>query len=270
MAQGYAFARALGGLVDRQGDDVYFLHPSDVLYPSSQDSTGSNASLGQGAGFGRRADMVPDRTFMSGGLGVLRDADGADQYTCAIFCQATGYWYGTGVLSDGGGADHYDGQWYAQSGSAHFALSVLLEGGGDDVYNMTARRQNVTDGGGHDFSLAVFVDRSGDDLYRAPGLSFGAGNAAGTGIFGDASGTDSYDATRDLCLGNASIETPGDALRQMAKTVGIFLEGDGTDSYSRPDVTPVANDAIWRQQWHADEPSEEGIGVDRAATPLGL
>jgi hypothetical protein len=213
---------------------------------------------------------VPDRVFMSGGLGVLRDAAGADDYTCAIFGQATGYWWGTGVLSDGGGNDHYDGQWYVQSGSAHFALSALLEEDGDDIYNMEARRQNVTNGGGHDFSLAVFVDRDGDDRYLAPGLSFGAGNAAGTGIFGDAAGVDSYDATRDLCLGNASIETPGDALRQMARTVGIFLEADGVDSFTRPDVTPVTNDAIWRQRWHDDEPSEQGVGVDRTGAELGL
>jgi len=270
MAQGFGYARGFGALWDGGGDDVYFLHPSDVLYQSAQDPAGSNSSLGQGAGFGRRADFAPDRVFMSGGLGVLRDVDGADQYTCGIFGQSTGFWYGTGLLSDGAGDDRYDGQWYVQSGSAHFALSVLLEGGGNDVYNMTARRQNVTHGGGHDFSLAVFVDREGDDTYLAPGLSFGAGNAAGTGFFGDASGTDSYDATRNLSMGNASIETPGDALRRTARTLGVFLDADGVDTHTRPDPTPVANDATWRQMAHTDEPSEEGIGIDRTGARLGL
>jgi hypothetical protein len=270
MAQGFAYARGFGALWDGDGDDVYLLHPSDVLYPSAQDPAGSNSSLGQGAGFGRRADGTPDRVFMSGGLGVLRDVSGADRYTCAIFGQSTGYWYGTGVLSDGDGNDHYDGQWYVQSGSAHFALSVFLEGGGDDVYGMTARRQNVTHGGGHDFSLAVFIDRAGDDVYMAPGLSFGAGNAAGTGIFGDASGADSYDATRDLSFGNASIETPGDMLRQMARTLGVFLDADGIDTHTRPEPMPVANDAIWEQRAHVDEPSEEGVGLDRTGGRLGL
>ena len=270
MAQGFAYARGFGALWDGAGDDSYLLHPSDVLYPSSQDRTRTNASLGQGAGFGRRADFTPDRVFMSGGLGVLRDVSGADQYRCGIFGQATGFWYGTGLLSDGAGNDRYDGQWYVQSGSAHFALSVFTEGAGNDVYNQDARRQNVTHGGGHDFSLAVFVERGGDDTYLAPGLSFGAGNAGGTGFFGDAAGTDSYDATRDISLGNASVETPGDALRRLAHTVGVFLDADGVDTYARPEVMPVANDALWRQSAHGPEENEEGVGVDRTGARLGF
>jgi hypothetical protein len=33
---------------------------------------------------------------------------------------------------------------------------------------------------------------------------------------------------------------------------------------------PVANDAIWEQRAHVDEPSEEGVGLDRTGGRLGL
>src|SRR5690606_37171726 len=108
--------RAVGVLSDREGDDVYFGHPSDVLYVSPQDAA-SSSSFVQGAGFGRRADATGD--YMSGGLGVLRDRAGADRYTAGVFAQATGYWFGTGLLLEGAGDDRYDAVWYVQSGDAH-------------------------------------------------------------------------------------------------------------------------------------------------------
>jgi hypothetical protein len=270
MSQGFAYARAAGILHDRDGGDTYFMHPSDVLYPSAQDPTGSNSTLGQGTAFGRRADFVPDRTFMSGGVGVLRDTAGNDEYTAAIFAQGCGYWYGMGFLLDGAGDDAYNGQWYVQGSAAHFAISAHVEGGGNDVYNATARRQNVVLGGGHDFSVSWFVDRAGTDDYRAPGLSFGAGNASGFGLFADAVGDDRYDSTSDLSFGNASIETPTDALRRMVKTVGIYLDADGADTYARPTIAPVANDAMWRQTARPGDYGEEGVGIDRTGGELGF
>lgn len=267
-AQGYAYARAVGALVDARGDDVYFMHPSDVLYWSPQDPGGSNSTLGQGAGFGRRADFTPDRTFMSGGLGVLRDRAGADRYTAGIFAQATGYWYGAGLLVDSAGDDHYDGQWYVQSGAAHFGVSALIEGGGADTFNATARRQNVAIGGGHDFSASVFVDRAGDDDYRAPGLSFGTGNDGGAGLFFDAAGDDRYDATNDRSFGNASAP-PDDSFRVGAGTYGLFMDADGADTHARPTVEPVGNDAEWTQRIHEDA-GEQGAGIDREGGRLGI
>jgi hypothetical protein len=267
VSQGFAYARAVGVLWDGDGDDEYFMHPDDVLYWSPQDPGGSNSTLGQGMGFGRRGDS--DGVYMSGGLGVLRDVRGVDRYTAGIFAQASGYWYGTGVLVDSAGDDHYDAQWYAQSGSAHFALSMLVDEAGNDVYNASARRMNVTLGGGHDFSVAWFVDRGGNDEYHAPNLSLGAGNEAGAGFFADAAGTDAYECTSDFSFGNAFV-MPGDTARQMAGTLGIFLDADGADTYTRPTVPPPADDTEWTQSRTPGEPSEQGAGIDRPATPLGL
>lgn len=268
-AQGYAYVRAVGLLYDRDGDDTYLGVVDDVLYTSPQDAT-SNSSFVQGAGFGRRADFT-DGVFMSGGLGVLRDRAGRDRYTAGVFAQATGFWYGAGMLLEGGGDDHYDGVWYVQSGDAHYAISVLLEDGGSDDFNQLATRRNVALGGGHDFSIAWFVDAGGDDVYRAPGISYGAGNEGGAGIFADLAGADRYDATRDNSFGHAAISRPGeDPLRQMHGTVGVFLDADGVDTYARPEIAPVANDATWQQARTGPEEGERGVGVDRSGGRAGL
>jgi hypothetical protein len=265
-SQGFAYTRGVGALYDASGDDTYFAHPSDVLYFSPQSPGMSNSSFVQGVAFGRRDDA--GGLYMSGGLGILRDRAGHDRYTCGIFCQASGYWYGTGLLLEGAGDDHYDGEWYVQAGDAHFAVAVLLDDGGDDVFNETAIRRNAGLGGGHDFSSAWLIDRDGDDLHRGPGLSFGTGHAGGFGAFLDLGGTDTYDATGDLSFGDASIETPGDPARQMAGSVGIFLERGGTDAYARPTPSPLANDATWTQAAHTGE-NETGAGLDRETGAIG-
>lgn len=265
-AQGFAYARATGALWDGGGDDAYFMHPSDVLYWSPQDPGGSNSSLGQGMGFGRRGDR--DRVYMSGGLGVLRDRSGIDRYTAGIFAQASGYWFGTGLLVDSDGDDHYDAQWYAQSGSAHFAISVLLDEAGNDTYNASARRQNVTLGGGHDFSVAWMIDRAGSDAYHAPNLSFGAGNEAGAGFFLDGAGVDTYEGASDFSFGNAYVR-PDDTLRKMVFTLGVFLDADGADTYVRPTTPPPENDGSWTQSRNGD-PTELGVGLDRTSGDLGI
>lgn len=265
-SQAFAYSRGVGVLYDARGTDVYFAHPSDVLYWSPQSPGVSNSSFCQGVGFGRRDDA--GGLYMSGGIGILRDATGDDRYTCGIFGQATGYWYGAGFLLEGDGADHYDGEWYVQAGDAHFAIAALLDDGGNDVYAETAVRRNAAMGGGHDFSSAWLVDRAGDDIFRGPGLSFGTGHAGGFGAFVDLAGTDTYDATGDLSFGDASIETPGDAARRMSGTVGVFVDRGGTDSYTRPTITPLANESTWTQEAHVGE-NEHGAGIDRATGSVG-
>jgi hypothetical protein len=265
-SQGFGYVRGVGVLLDRGGHDDYFAHPSDVLYESPQSPGMSNSSFAQGVGFGRRDDG--GRIYLSGGLGVLRDASGDDHYTCGIFGQASGYWYGTGLLLEGRGDDHYDGEWYVQAGDAHFAIAVLLDEAGRDVHNEAAVRRNAMLAGGHDFSSAWLIDREGDDRYFAPGLTLGVGHAGGFGAFVDLAGTDTYEATGGLSFGSASIETPGDAARRISGSVGLFLDRGGLDAYARPTLEPVANDATWTQAAHEGE-SEHGAGMDRAAGLLG-
>jgi hypothetical protein len=206
---------------------------------------------------------------MSGGLGVLRDREGHDTYTAAVFAQGTGYWFGTGLLLDAAGDDHYDAEWYAQGSDAHYAIAALIDRAGDDAYDETASRYSGVLGSGHDFSSAWLLELGGDDRYRFVGRSGGTGNAGGAGFFIDASGTDTYVAEGTFTLGNASIETPGDELRTITGTVGVFVERGGTDAYTRDPIAPIANDASWSQEVNEDE-NERGAGVDRASGSLGI
>jgi hypothetical protein len=266
--QGFGYARGVGVLYSEAGDDDYVSRPHDVLYWSPQIPGGSNSSFTQGAGFGRRADFS-DGVFMSGGLGVLRDRQGRDEYTAAVFAQGTGYWFGTGLLLDGAGDDQYDGEWYVQASDAHYAMCALVDRAGNDVYDARASRYSGTLGSGHDFSSAWFLDLAGDDHYRLVPRAGGTGNASGFGAFVDASGTDTYEADGAFTLGNASIETPGDALRGRIGTLAFFLERGGADLYTRDPMAPIANDATWTQELHTGE-NEHGAGVDRATGTLGV
>ncbi len=271
FAEGFAYVKGAAVLYDRDGNDTYDSKRTPVLYASPQDST-VNSSFTQGAGFGRRGDATPDRTNMSGGLGVLRDRAGDDRYASAIFGTATGYWGGMGLLLDGAGDDRYDGRWYTQGGAAHFAYAALVDGGGRDVHNMEATRQNMTAGAGHDFSLGILLAQGrDDDFYGVPNLALGAGNANGAGLFADEGGADTYEAASALTLGNAALETLTDPGRLMRPTVGIFLDADGADTYRRMIMSPPeGNDRVWNQRIHTEAPSERGFGADGTSASLGF
>ena len=269
-AQGFGYVQGVGSLYDRDGRDVYDGKVTPALYGSAQDPT-VNSSFVQGAGFGRRGDAFPDRINMSGGIGVLRDRAGDDAYTSSIFGTSTGYWGGMGLLLDGAGDDSYNARWYTQGGAAHFAYAALVDGGGRDTHNMTATRQNMTAGAGHDFSLGILLALGReDDTYLVPNLALGAGNANGAGIFADEGGNDRYVAPSALTLGNGALETLTDMGRLMRPTVGVFLDGDGTDRYERMPPGMEGDDRTWTQRIHPEAPSERGFGADATGARLGL
>lgn len=283
FAQGFGFSRGAGILLDQEGDDQYLANhgdrnkevadgkKGDPIYLSAQLPGVANSSFVQGAAFGRRAD-TSDRLYMSGGIGILRDLKGKDAYVCGVFGQGAAYWFGTGILADADGNDKYDGFWYVQGATAHFALSVLLEGSGDDQYNTFLTPRATHTGVGHDFSTSWLVDDSGNDTYNAAGLSLGAGNDNGYGFLIDNDGTDSYTSTRNNNLGVAQSPNPDTNPRNTAKirTLGIFIDANGTDTYKRPDMTLPANDKLWLQGRAKDgtprRSLEHGAGVDQSGT----
>lgn len=260
VSQGFGYVLGAGILFDLDGDDSYFADEgADPLYYTPQDPGSSNSSFCQGAGFGMRWDALGE--WWSGGIGLLRDVAGADTYWASIFAQGTGYWYGTGVLADSAGDDFYDAKWYVQAGAAHFAMAMFLEGGGNDTYNSSITPMNVLLGGGHDYSLAMAIEESGDDSYRSAGLSLGAGNVNGIGLFADNLGADTYDAIQDNALGSATADG-ADATRQARKTIGFFLDArSDLDVYIKPTAN-VGNDMFWTQA-QTGMGIELGVGVDR-------
>ena len=275
FSQGFAYARAAGASYDVDGDDTYFMDPGDPmfggdpLYFSAQRAGRANSTLGQGYAFGRRADFT-DRAFMSGGIGILVDAAGTDEYTGSIFAQGGGFWFGTGVLADHDGNDTYDALWYAMGTGAHYALGYLLEGGGNDTYGGTLPRVNVTMGGAHDYTASFLIDDAGDDVYWGSRITLGAGNVNGIGFLVDNAGDDQYRPRLDYALGNASLSEPvqpGNARRKV-NSIGVFIDAGGNDTYEVADMppeAPIGNDMAWQQAINEDpeiNKNERGTGID--------
>jgi hypothetical protein len=264
FSQGFGFVQGAGVLTDLGGNDEYGLGQDGLRYPSAQ-SKEHNDSLGQGFGFGFRADYL-DGHSLAGGVGILADREGDDVYRCGVFGQGAGYWMGVGMLLDGTGRDRYEGAWYVQGACAHFAVGLLEDAAGDDSYKATL---NMAQGAGHDFSLGVLLDRAGNDTYRAPNLSLGGGNSDGMGICIDGGGDDAYDS-RGITLGFAAVEAPPSAptVRHGALTLGVFLDLGGKDSYAGDGKPwPFAGDGLlWRQaerEGKAPFSNVRGVGLDR-------
>lgn len=266
--QGSADVAGAGIAFDQGGDDVWWSDPGlaeaggHPLVASPQMPGQANTSMTQGAATGIRWDT--EDLFFSGGLGVLRDVDGDDHYTGSLFCQGSGYWQGTGILSDGGGADTYDALYYVQGGGAHYAVALLLDGGpGDDRMNQAAPPQYMQMGAGHDYTLGVLVNEQGDDTYRFAGLAVGASNCNGIGLFVDNVGDDHYQTTSDYGSGLGNVSDECAAARPGAVSIGVMLDGGGTDTYDYPDSPyPVPSDGgTWGHVTHGLA-SEHGAGVD--------
>ena len=282
-AQGFGYTRGVGMLLDQEGDDKYLADhgdrnqaffdqaKGDPLYLSAQLPGQANNSFVQGAGFGRRADFS-DFLFMSGGLGILRDAKGDDVYISGVFGQGTGFWYGTGILADAQGHDRYDGFWYVQGAAAHFALAIFLEGAGNDKYNTQLTPRATHTGTGHDFSTAWLVDDGGNDTYNAANLTLGAGNDNGYGFLVDNGGDDTYTSKGNHSLGIARSPNPDNNPRNASKirTLGLFLDVGGKDRYIRPDTTKPGDNKAWLQGRSQDNTPrrslEHGVGTDGNGT----
>jgi hypothetical protein len=258
QGQGCGLTLGFGGLFDRMGDDKYVANNSVIDFASPQDAK-QNVSMSQGAATGRRADYS-DGNNLAGGIGLLLDVNGNDQYECGVFGQGVGYWKGVGMLWDISGTDIYQGQWYVQGASAHYAIGYLLDVDGNDVYSAAL---NMAQGAGHDFSIGALIDRNGNDRYQAPNLSLGAGNANGIGFFVDGAGDDVYD-TRGLTLGRGAEAQKG-GFRSRALTLGVFMDLNGTDRY--PESFANAGNARrlvnWTEKLERVNESQLGVFFDR-------
>jgi hypothetical protein len=258
-AQGYGFTLGVGLLVDMAGNDRYTANDTDIRYPSAQ-SAEHNSSLSQGFGFGARRDFTTGHSW-AGGVGMLFDATGDDNYSCGIFGQGAAYWYGTGILSDAAGDDEYAGHWYVQASAAHFALGVLDDAAGDDRYFAD---MNMAIGAGHDFSLGFLLERAGNDTYEAPNLSLGGGNASGIGVFWDFAGDDTYAPTGATTLGRGNNGRRG-GLRDHMRVLGLFIDTGGADTYPA-EFAFAGNNLMWTQAGtNTEDPLllvELGVGID--------
>ncbi|MDF1561893.1 MAG: hypothetical protein P1V51_02545 [Deltaproteobacteria bacterium] len=268
FAQGYGYSAGAGLLVDGGGNDDYRCDHGDPnqgglpLYYSAQLGSNGNSSFCQGAGFGRRGDA--NRTFWSGGLGVLRDLGGDDTYEASVFAQGTGYWQGTGLLADADGADVYDAYWYVQGAAAHYAIGILTDGGtGDDLFDATRRTRNMSLGSGHDYSVGVLLSEGGADEYNIGTLAVGSSNCNGVGLFVDNAGDDRYLAFSDYSSGMGNVSSECLADRPDAVSIGVMIDAGGSDTYDYPASTfPTPSEGGTWGHARNDLPSEYGAGLD--------
>lgn len=210
MGQGAGRTQGLGWLVDRKGNDVYQAGGLVLNQPLFDDVHHSKA---QGYGIGYRDDAggVP------GGVGLLTDGAGTDNYLGETYCQAASYWFSLGSLFDASGNDSYRAHHYAQSSAMHLTSSYLFDLTGADAF---VTQYGAAQGIGHDYGLAFFLNRAGNDVYASRDARPGTGVSNGIGIFIESAGIDRYATSPGYAA----------AARSMM-SLGLFVELDGSDLY---------------------------------------
>lgn len=213
MSEGASATMGLGLLIDRAGNDRYLARPTfqdDLRY------TDHYINMVQGFSTG----LAPD---YSGGVGVLRDQRGNDVYLADIFGQGSAYWYALGLLLDEAGDDRYEAHQYAQGAGVHIAVGAAIDWAGADH----RASKGVSQGCGHDLGFGLLHDRAGDDNYLGTDKVQGSGSANGLGVLHDGGGDDVYTSLNpEMALGDAD-------MRRDRGSFGFFLDGGGTDRYSR-------------------------------------
>ncbi|MBN1944744.1 MAG: hypothetical protein JW797_03665 [Bradymonadales bacterium] len=281
LVEGYSLVQGVGGpfgmglLIDEGGDESYIAWPGDpdhLLYPPDELSSLGNHSAAQGAGIGVPSQDPAAGGNLSGGMGWLIDRAGEDSYVAGVMAQGAGYWHGLGVLIDQEGGDDYQGLGYLQGFGHHFGMGLLVDQGGDDSYGFTGTAGRNLLGSGEDFGVGMVIEESGADRYHAGSRSLGFGFFNGTGLFFENDGNDGYTLTSADTLGKATLSIlgsePDDNPRREAKTIGLFIEAGGTDTYSGRDLgnPPIGNGQLWIQQTPV-QPGEQpliewGLGAD--------
>lgn len=240
--QGFGTFGGAGVAFDAGGDDSWTAVPGvpgDVLYLSAADRGVSNRNLAQGASVG--ADSVH-----AGGLGVLRDAGGADVYTAGTYAQAYARATALAALIDASGDDVWNGRGLVQGVGELRGGAALVEAAGDDLYNQATPLRVVGQGAGRTVGWGAFVDLGGADVVQYLPSGGGVGLDGGLGLALHVDGTDTHTVGSDASWGFAQISAlPGEP-GAGAPTIGIFLDTGGmTDAYTRPSTNGITDNGVW-------------------------
>ncbi|MGB5105898.1 MAG: hypothetical protein WBP42_04200 [Candidatus Zixiibacteriota bacterium] len=231
-SQGFGFIMGASALVDNSGNDTYAAgwKYGDILRYEDH-----YVSLSQGFGYGLRP-------YFSGGIGLLIDGAGNDQYSADIFGQGASYWFALGGLIDYGGNDNYIAYQYAQGAATHMCVATLIDISGEDLYSS----KGVSQGCGHDIAFGLLLDCNGNDQYSATDLSQAAGSANGIGMLIDLRGDDGHMARVQL-----NTHGYGNPRREFG-SIGLFLDLQGLDAYR----------GYGQDNTYWVSPSKWGIGAD--------
>ncbi|MBS1513907.1 MAG: hypothetical protein JSS63_02675 [Bacteroidetes bacterium] len=250
-SQAFGMTQGIGSIIDEKGNDSYLISPRSLDIGRYEDHY---VSMCQGYGLGLRP-------YYAGGIGLLIDCEGNDIYNTDIFGQGGGYWYALGCLIDKKGNDKYNGYQYSQGAGIHLAVGLLQDDDGWDFY----QSNGVSQGCGHDYGFGLLHDKKGNDNYSAYSLSQGAGNANGIGMFIDTEGRDGYlNKEPGNCRGY------GNPRREYG-SLGIFLDGSGTDFYSQAGYdSTISNGSLWGtfDDYSAQDEAPNQVSGDNYKVPL--
>ena len=216
VAQAFAGPHAVAALVDEGGNDRYVAHRSR---PSDYGTTGVYKGWAQGVGCGLRG-------YAAGGLGLLLDTSGHDEYLAGNFSQGVGYFFGLGGLVDTRGDDRYRATRYSQGSAAHQAIGILIDAAGHDTYE---GRIAANQGASWDASVAYLIDYGGNDDYQGAGLSQAAAAMNGYSVLFDAGGDDRYRTPSGQADGGSTRYWGG----RKAPNMAILIDAAGQDEYDR-------------------------------------
>ncbi|MBL4679214.1 MAG: hypothetical protein JKY88_00660 [Pseudomonadales bacterium] len=185
LSQGVGLSNGLGILQDLSGDDVFI---AQGFTPTSYGTPGISDAWSQGVGAGIRP-------YARGGIGLLIDHHGRDQYQSTSFSQGGGYFFGTGALIDlGKQSDSYIGARYQLGWAAHAGLGFFIEQGGADDYRSLG---SANAGAAWDHSIATFFDLSGNNHYQLGEFSFGSTAHGSMSIFSDHSKNNQFKSIKN-------------------------------------------------------------------------
>lgn len=233
FVQGAGDTKGFGAIVEAGGNDNYF---AGGLFEDLRAPGKSYKSMSQGFGFGIR----PGESFVgvSGGIGVIAEAEGNDTYVADYFAQGSSYWFSLGILDDRKGNDRYISGRYSQGAGIHSSAGVLIDGEGDDIYLADF---GVAQGCGHDYGIGFLLDNGGNDRYISGTIAQGAGNGNGIGVLSDNGGDDEY-YLKSLGQGRGNFEPSND----LGSFGFLFDTGGGTDVYSQGGKNNSLN---YKTQW---------------------
>lgn len=205
-----------------------------------------------------------DRRSLAGGVGILVDGDGDDDYWGPVYVQGCAYWWALGVFEERGGNDSYRCWEYSQGSAPHMAIGCMVDLSGDDIYNtMDIQDQYRYAGHARDGSIGIFVDGDGDDEHLLQRLSGGSGDLNSIGFFWDRYGMDTYYASHPQSFGAATSRGFDGTFRDEMNNIGVFMDTWGFDDYIFDDPessNPSCGDNMeWR---HQTGPVFWGYGVD--------
>ncbi len=255
----YSLAAAFFGhslLIDHTGNDEYRSGSYSMGFGGSKgvalhlDYHGNDRYLTRtsfftmGASKGRWADAT-DGFSIAGGVGILMDLRGDDEYSSEGFSLGASYYYGLGLFADIDGADRYNSVSHSMGAAVHSSLALFADQSGNDKYNSDADSLKLTQsiGYGRDWSGAFFLERSGDDEYCFGNKSFGVGDIHSLGFALEIAGNDRYYwfnndvyneyesfGSAQILEGGMNID-PGQLNRPAGLCAGAAYDLEGKDIY---------------------------------------